>query len=113
MRPIIQLGQLGLDPGAQRLEQTLQIAELGRPDRAGNLSPERQHQSHPRRIGHIGEPHVKDAGAQQGDARFAGLASAPELQMGNRQALRIVLCGLEPVPVPHDQHIQVTVVHIL
>jgi len=40
-RPVAQLVQLGLDPGAQPQDQPHLVAELGRADLAGNLLPER------------------------------------------------------------------------
>ena len=109
-----QLVQLGLDPGAQPLDQALQVAELRRPHLAGDLLPERQHQRQP-----LAGParsdrlHIGNAGAQQRDPRDAALTGPPELQMRDRQALRVVIRRLEPVPVPQDQHIQVTRVHIV
>jgi uncharacterized protein DUF2637 len=111
-RPV-QLGQLGLHSGAQPLDQTLPVAELRRADLAGDLLPERRHQRQLLRIGQVGKAHVRDAGAQQRDSRDTRLAGPPELQVGDRQALRIVRCGPEPVPVPQDQHIQVAGVHIV
>ena len=112
-QPGVQLVQLGLHSSTQPLDQALLIAELRRADCSGHLLPERGHQRQPLRIGQVGQAHVGDAGAQQRDPRDIRLASAPELQLGDRQALRIVIGGLEPVPVPHDQHIQVAGVHII
>ena len=108
------LGQLGLDPGAQPLDQALHIAELRRADLAGNLSPERDHQ---RRLSR--DPLYRTAltsgmlvrsSATRGIPRLAGPA---ELQMGDRQALWVAIGGLESIPVPQDQHIQVTCVDVI
>ena len=56
----------------------------------GHLVPERGHQRQPLRIGQVGQAHVGDAGAQQRDPRDAALTRPPELQLRDRQALRIV-----------------------
>ena len=98
--PLSQLVQLALDPGAQPLDQALQIAELRRAHLAGHLIPERRHQRQPLRILQIRQAHIGNAGAQQRHPRNAALPGPPELQMRDRQALRIVLGGLKPVPVP-------------
>ncbi len=102
------LVQLALDPPAQPLDQAFVIAELRRAHLAGDLIPERQHERCLGRIGDIGQADVGDARAQQRDPRDAALASPPELQMSDRQPPGIVLGRHEPIPVPHDQHIQVT-----
>lgn len=46
-------------------------------------------------------------------SRIPGLAGPAELHLGDRQPFRIVILGLEPVPVPENQHIQVTGIHII
>ena len=107
------LASSAADPGAQPLDQAPQVAELGRADLAGDLGPERPHQRRPLRVLHIGQAHVGDAGPHQRDPRNTGLTRPAELQLGDRQALRVVLRRLEPIPVPQDQHIQVTGVHII
>ncbi len=107
-RPLLSLSQLGLDPGAQPLDQALQITGLRRSHLAAHLSPEPEHERRPGRILQIRQVHVGNARAQQRYSRNAALSGPAELQMRDRQALRIVLRRLEPVPVPHDQHIQVT-----
>jgi hypothetical protein len=65
--PLIALGQLvqlALDPGAQPLDQALQVAELCRAHLAGHLIPEREHQRRPRRIQQIRQPQIGTARAQ-------------------------------------------------
>ena len=86
-------------------------APQGHPQRrgtAGNLIAERQHQRRPRQILQIRQAHIGNARAQQRYPRNAALTGPLELKMSDRQALRIVLWGLEPVSVPQDQHVQVT-----
>ena len=88
--PLIQLGQLTLHAGAQPLHQALQVTELRRPHRSRHLLPERRHQRRPRRILQIRQPHIRHAGAQQRHPRDPGFPGPPELQLRNRQPLRII-----------------------
>ena len=110
---LIQLGQLTWHAGAQPLHQALQVTELRRPHRSGHLLAEPGHQRRPRRIQQIRQPHIRDTGAQQRHPRDPGFPGPPELQLRNRQPLRIILRRDEPVPVPRDQHIQITGGHII
>ena len=94
-----QLVQRALDPGAQPLDQALQVAELRRAHRPGHLIAEPEHQRRPGRILQIRQAHVGIAGAQQRHPR-----------MPHCPARRNSSCvidrpsglprGLEPVPVP-------------
>ena len=102
------LVQLVLDPGAQTLDQALQVAELRWAHCSGHLITEPEHQRRPGRILQIRQAHVGDTGAQQRHPRDAALPGPPELQLRDGQTLRVVLRGLEPVPVPRNQHVQVT-----
>jgi len=90
IRPV-QLVQRALDPGAQPLDQPLQIAELRRTHLAGHLSPERQHQRRPGRILQIRQPHIGNARTQQRHPRDAALTRPPELKMSDRKPLRIAV----------------------
>ena len=98
-----------LDPGAQPLYQPLQIAELRRAHLASHLIPECKHQRRPRRILQIRQAHIGNAGAQQCHPRDAARTGPPELEVRDRQPARIAGGRLGPVPVPQDQHVQVTV----
>ena len=106
------LRQFGLDPGAQPLNQAHVVAELPGPHIPGDLIPERHDPRQLLGVCQVAEAGIRDAGAQQRDPRNAGLAGPPVFQMGDRQALRVALRRLEAIPMPNDQHVQVTRGHI-
>ena len=98
--PAYQLGQRALDPGTQPLDQPLQVAELRRAHLAGHLIAEPEHQRRPRRILQIRGAHIGNAGPQQRHPRDAALTRPPELQLRDRQALRIIIRGWNPYRCP-------------